>query len=185
MRRLLLASLCFLSLTDVGCDENYFINPPAEGQTVDYSYVNNPVWLWGSNQTLSWSTNYPLFTVTLWQQPVFNGKDYFYPLVGKQVFDCPFLNHSIPPHSIPVLDRMSSGSLKPFCSMHQSSHDNYLLLLSQFSQLVQHLFPLLDRRYRPRPQSHKRLLHLHWKRLFQNRILPKSVLQYFLARQQQ
>ncbi|MCJ1234927.1 hypothetical protein MMC14_002891 [Varicellaria rhodocarpa] len=100
MRRLLLwllfSTFSFFASVTQCQEQNVFINPPAEGQTVDYSSISNPVWIWGTKQVLRWNTTYPLFTLFLWQQPVLNGKDYFYPLVETPPTHHNFKNNTLP-----------------------------------------------------------------------------------------
>lgn len=41
---------------------NRFINPPAANS------VDNPVWVLGETQVISWKTTLPVFNVSFWQQ---------------------------------------------------------------------------------------------------------------------
>ena len=138
MRPLLLSllSLLFFLASIIGCQEqNVFINPPPEGQTVDYSSISNPVWIWGTKQVVKWSTTYPLFTLFLWQQPVLNGKDYFYPLVGEWFLFLPFVTLPYKSEGCSILYR-KKGTM----AEKQSLPD---------SQPLQRLPTYLDRRHRP------------------------------------
>lgn len=46
------------------CRSNYFLNPPDGSQDV---LSETPIWEIGSNQLISWSTNYTDIVLTLWQ----------------------------------------------------------------------------------------------------------------------
>jgi hypothetical protein len=70
MKNVFLLSLLVLNLFRVvdaqSNDQNGFINPGPPGPAG--AYYANMVWSLGSTETIKWKTNYPNYTIEMWQQ---------------------------------------------------------------------------------------------------------------------